>query len=329
MKRSIRLFTLFTLLLFAVSACVANPISPVAPVQKTASLPAESPTNVPAPQSEEIAIVDGLGRAIHLSAPAKRIVTLAPSNTEILYAVQAGSSLVGRDDFSNFPPEATSVAAIGGSGGAINMEVITKLQPDLVLAAEITPPEQVKALEDLKIQVFYVPNPEDFEELFTNILDVGKLSGHEADAQSLVSSLKDRVSAVEKRLAGVKTAPTVFYELDATDPAKPWTSGPGTFIDYLLQRAAAKNIAGDMEGAWLQISQEELIVRNPDFILLGDSIFGMTSEMVKARPGWSSLKAVNSNQVLPFNDDLVSRPGPRMVTGLEELAKILHPELVP
>jgi iron complex transport system substrate-binding protein len=122
--------------------------------------------------------------------------------------------------------------------------------------------------------------------------------------------------------------PKVFYELDATDPAKPWTAGPGTFIDLLIGLAGGQNIGASLSGDWAQISQEALIVQNPDIILLGDALYGgITPESVAARPGWSGISAVSAKRVLTINDDLVSRPGPRMIDGLEALAKSIHPEL--
>jgi iron complex transport system substrate-binding protein len=185
----------------------------------------------------------------------------------------------------------------------------------------------VKAIEDLGLTVYYLPNPVKLEELYTNLETVGVLIGREQEAADLAESLKQRVSAVETALAGVEDSPLVFYELDATDPAKPWTSGPGTFLDTFIRDAGGKNVAAEMDSAWAQISQEELILQNPDIILLGDAAYGVTPEQVAARPGWDQIKAVQEGQIFPFDDNLASRPGPRLVDGLENLAKILHPDL--
>jgi len=176
--------------------------------------------------------------------------------------------------------------------------------------------------------VFVVPNPTDLEGLYTNLLNIGKLTGRTSEAEGLVSDLRARATAVTDKLAGVTEKPTVFYELDATDPAKPWTAGPGTFIDLLIGLAGGQNIGAALTGEWAQISQEELIVQNPDIILLGDALYGgITPESVAARPGWDVIAAVKNNRVEAFNDDLVSRPGPRMIDGLEALAKAIHPDL--
>jgi iron complex transport system substrate-binding protein len=136
------------------------------------------------------------------------------------------------------------------------------------------------------------------------------------------------VTVVKARLAGVQERPLVFYELDSTDPNAPWTPGPGTFIDTLIGMAGGQNVGSVLASDWAQISLEELLKQNPDLILLGDANYGnVTPEQVAAREGWDNLQAVKDGKVYPFDDNLVSRAGPRLVDGLEALAKLLHPEL--
>ena len=155
-------------------------------------------------------------------------------NTEILFAVGAGNQVVGRDDFSDYPEAAKAIGSIGGSNGKLNLEVIAQLQPDLVLASELNTAEQVKALEALKLNVYYLQNPTTLDELFTNLETVGKLTGREKEATDLVAQLQARVKAVDEKIAAAASQPKVFYELDATNPAKPYTAGPGTFINTLI-----------------------------------------------------------------------------------------------
>jgi iron complex transport system substrate-binding protein len=134
---------------------------------------------------------------------------------------------------------------------------------------------------------------------------------------------------VDKALENSKNIPTVFYELDATDPSAPWTAGSNTFIDTLISQAGGQNIASDLEGQYLQLSIEEILVRDPQVILLGDAAYGITPDSIQERNGWSNLNAVVNGKIYAFDDNLVSRPGPRLVDGLEQLAKLLHPELFP
>jgi len=278
------------------------------------------------PTAAALKFTDGLGREITLAGPAQHVVSLAPSNTEILFAIGAGSQVVGRDQLSDFPEAAKTVTDIGSTFDALNTEQIVSLKPDLVLAAEINTPEQVKQLTDLGLTVYYLKNPLTLEEMYGNLEVVAQLTGHEEETATLIESLKKRVAAVDEKIATISSRPNVFYELDATDPAKPYTAGKGTFIDQLIDRAGGHNIASTLEG-YPQMSLEQVVAADPSFIILGDSAYGITPESIAQRPGWENLSAVKNNQVFPFDDNLVSRPGPRLVNALEELAKLLRPEL--
>lgn len=309
MKRTNRIFLLFVVLMLILSACAPA----VTATPTAAAVPAAKDAN---------------GDTITLEKPAERIISLAPSNSELLFAIGAGKQVIAREDFTNFPEEAKSLPSVGGNMSKYNLEQIASLQPDLILASPLTPPDQIKAMKDISAHVFVVANPTSFDELYTNIRAVGALTGHAAEASALTKDMSARVATVLEKVASAKDKPKVFYELDATDPAKPWTSGPSTFVDMLIGMAGGQNIGAKLTGEWAQISQEDLLVEDPNIILLGDSLYGgVTPEQVMARPGWAGLAAVKNNQVKIFNDDLVSRPGPRMVQGLEELAKLLHPDL--
>ncbi|MGE5377974.1 MAG: ABC transporter substrate-binding protein [Bacteroidota bacterium] len=324
----LRKLLLVFLLIGLITACspqatrAALPTATGAPATRAAT---EPPTAAPA--AAAFTVTDGLGRKVSLNGPAQRVVSLAPSNTEILFAIGAGSQVVGRDEFADYPPEAKSIQSVGGSMGEYSTEAIVALKPDLVLAAEINPPELVKQLEDLGLKVYYLKNPNTLEEMYVNLGIVGQLTGH--DVNDLVKSLKDRVSAVDEKIKSVTDKPVVFYEIDATDPNKPYTYGPGTFGDLLISRAGGVNLAtaAGITDPYPQVSLEQVVAANPGVIVLGDSMWGVTADAVKARPGWGDLAAVTNNQIHPFDDNLVSRPGPRLVDGLEQLAKLLHPEL--
>jgi iron complex transport system substrate-binding protein len=274
-----------------------------------------------------ITLTDGLKRSVSLAGPAQRIVSLAPSNTEILFAIGAGSQVVGRDSFSDYPAQAKPLADIGGSMGNYNTEAIVALHPDLVLAGEINTPDLVASLQKLGLSVFYLPNPTTLDGLYANLTTVGSLTGHTAQAAALISSLKVRVAAVDAKVAAASSHPSVYYELDATDPTKPYTAGPGTFVDLLIARAGGTNFGATLKDAWAQISLEQLVVGDPSIVVLGDSAYGVTPDSFASRPGLAGLAAVKNMQVYPFDDNLVSRPGPRLVDGLEALAKLIHPEL--
>ena len=295
---------LFTLLLVFLTACA----------------PQATPT------SAALTLTDGLGREISLNEPAQKIVSLAPSNTEILFAIGAGSQVVGRDNLSDYPAEAANVMDIGSPFEALSTELIVSLEPDLVLAAEINTAEQVKQLEDLGLTVYYLKNPLTIEEMYGNLEIVAQMTGHETETATLIESLKARVAAVDEKIAPLSSRPSVFYEMDGSDPGKPWTAGKDTFITQLIERAGGYNIASDID-SYAQLSLEQVVAADPNFIILGDAAYGITPESIASRPGWENLSAVKNNQIFPFDDNLVSRPGPRLVDALEELAKLLRPEL--
>lgn len=272
-----------------------------------------------------LSFTDGLDRTITLPSPAQRVVSLAPNCTEILFAVGAGGQVVGRDMFSDYPPEAAAVQDIGGNYGEYDLEAILALQPDLVLACGINSPELVASLEELGLTVYFLPNMRGFEAMFDYLHAVGVMTGHVSEAASLVESLSTRLAAVDLAVTPITDIPSVYYELDATNPAAPYTGGLGSFISFQLRRAGGYNIASEVKGEWVAISLEQLLVLDPDVILLGDAAYGETPEKVAARPGWDALTAVKNGQIFPFDDNLVSRPGPRWVDALEALLEVLHP----
>jgi iron complex transport system substrate-binding protein len=313
---------ILTLLIALLTACAPQATPTVAPV--ATDIPATATVIVPT-EISGTTYTDGLGREITLEATPQRIVSLAPSNTEILFAVGAGSQVIGRDEFSDYPEEAKAIESIGGSFGEYNVEAIVALKPDLILAAEINTPELIKQLEDLGLTVYYLKNPTTLEGMYTNLETVASLTGH--DATELVDSLKARVTAVDEKIAPLSSVITVFYEIDATDTTKPWTYGPGSFGDLLISRAGGYNVGDVATDPYPQLSLEQIVTANPAVIILGDSMWGVTPASLLTRPGWESIEAVKSNKIFPIDDNLISRPGPRLVDGLEQIAKLLRPEL--
>jgi len=325
-------------LLLGACAAPAAPVTPttaptaVPPTATTAptAVPTVEPTPEPTaePTAEPILLTDSLGREVKLAAPAQKIVSLAPSNTEILFAIGAGDALIGRDDFSDYPAEAANVPSIGSLYPNVNAEAVVALSPDLVLAAGITNRDDVKALADLGLTVYATSFATGLDDIYTDLLAVGQLTGRQADAEKLVADMKGRVEAVISKTANSTDQPKVFYEIDATDPAKPYTTGKGTFIDQLLTMAGGANVGQVGADPYFQISLEELVAQDPAIILLGSATYGgQTPELVAQRAGWEGLAAVKNGAVYTFDDNLVSRPGPRVVDGLEALAKLIHPEL--
>jgi iron complex transport system substrate-binding protein len=287
--------------------------------------PTEGPTAEP--ESEPIVVSDDLGQEISLDEPAQRVISISPSLTEILFGIGAGDRLIGRDSNSTFPEEALQAADLGGMWDGIPVEDILALEPDLILAGEIYSADDVAELRDLGLNVYWQANPDDFEGLYENIRDIAALTGTEDQAESLVDELSSQVAELDEKLAPIEEVPLVFYELDASEPANPWTTGAGTFISYVINRAKGQNLGDSLEGEWVQISSEALVAENPDVIILADEIYGVSADSVAERAGWGEIKAVQEGSIYGLDPFILSVPGPRLVDGYQAVALILHPEI--
>lgn len=331
MKRTIFAILLLTGLLLsacgpeATPAPASNPEPEPATVTEPTQAPMPEPTEEPAP--EMMVFEDDMGNTIELEGYPQAIISLSASTTEILFAIGAGDQVVGRDEYSIYPDEALEVTSVGAMWEELPTEAILALEPDLVVAAQIISEDQVQALRDLGLNVYWQANPTSYDELFENLRDFAKLTGHEAETETLIGNLDARVKAVQEKIAAVTETPSVFYELDATDPSNPWTTGSGTFIDYIITQAGGTNAASALEGDYAQLSSEQLITVNPDVILLADAPYGTTAESVAARPGWDVINAVKEKAMYPIDPNMMSVPGPRLVDALETTAQLLHPEL--
>jgi iron complex transport system substrate-binding protein len=324
-RKTILILTFLSLLIVGCDA--ANTAAADEPTLAPTTPPTVEPIPTDEPEPGPLVLIDGQDRTVELAQPAKAIVTLGPSTLESLFAIGAGDHIVGREEYSTYPDEALDITSVGSLWEGLPFEAIVALEPDLVIAPQIISPEQVTSLEDLGLTVFWQANPDDFEGLYTNLTEMATLTGHEDDAVTLIEAISQRVAAVEAIIATIDNRPTIFYELDATDPLNPFTTGGGTFIDTLITMAGGTNIGAVLDGDYAMISSEEVILQNPEVILLADAPYGITPESVAERPGWNVISAVQNGKVFPFDPFLVSVPGPRMVDGLEAMAKLLHPDL--
>jgi len=275
---------------------------------------------------------DDFGRPFSFEEPPQRIISLAPSNTEILFALGLGDRVVGVTDFCDYPPQAEGIESVGSPYPGFSMETIVDLEPDLVIVVqtkgiselEATQKELVDQLEGLGIAVVAI-NPSSLDKIISDIQLIGKIGGVEEKGSELVAQMQSRIDAV---LAKTEEAPRpwVFYDLFPSDPSGLYTAGPGSFIDALMVMAGGENVV-ESPGDWVSLSHEELVNLDPEIILLGDGSQDISVDIVNTLPGWQELSAVKEGRVYIINNDLVTRPGPRIVDGLEELANALHPEL--
>lgn len=299
----------------------ATPPSPTR-VQPTATPTPVPPTPTPTPSLYPMTVTDMAGREVTLAAEPQRIVSLAPSNTEILYALGLGARVVGVTEFCNYPPAAAQKPKIGGFSD-VNTEKVVEAQPDLILVASIHIPEVLPALEELGFTVL-VLDARDLPGVLEGIRLVGKVAAQEEAAESLTAQMQQRADAVAQAVAG-RERPRVYWELDSTL----WTAGPGSFVQDLIERAGGQNIAADAERAWVQLNAETIIAADPEVIFLASHPYGESAESVAARAGWDKISAVVNGRIVELTEeqvDIVSRPGPRVIDALELIARALHPD---
>lgn len=321
---------LAVLLTVVVAACVPGQAPALAPAPPTTTpLPSPAtpipPTATPGPFP--LALTDDLGREVSLSALPQRVVSLAPSNTEILFVVGASDQVVGVTQYCNYPPEAQDREQIGGfSANTISVEKIVALEPDLVLAAGEIHQPVIEALEQLNIPV-YALDPNTLDEVYTSIELVGHLTGHQAGADQVVADMKDRVASVTEQIATVPQEERLSVYWEVFDEPR-MTAGPSTFTGQLIELAGGVNIFAEVSEAYPQISDEEVIGRNPA-VIMGPETMGekLTIETVAQRPGWSQIDAVQNGRIYLFDGDMVARSGPRLAQVLELMAQALYPDL--
>lgn len=280
----------------------------------------ESPKPAAKKTTYPLTVKDDAGRQITFQAEPKRIISVAPGNTEMLFALGKGTSLVGRSDFDDYPAEVAKIESIGGFFPP-NYEKIVSLKPDLVLLISGTEEARSKLENEYKITTFVV-DPANFEQLYGTFLTLGKILDAQEQAEKVVADMKQQVNEIASKAAKAATKPVVFYQV-WHDPLQ--TAGPNTFIDDMIRLAGGTNAAASAKDRWAMFSLEQLAAANPDIIIANSPA---AAAEAKARKGWESLKAVRENRVLGLPDEnLFVRPGPRLVQGLKWMAEQIHPEI--
>lgn len=324
-----RLVAPLVVLCLALAACASPAASPSASRADPTTAPT-SPTPAPTPESAyPLTLTDDAGREVTIEAEPDRIVSLAPSNTEIVCALDACDRLVGVTDFDDYPPEVTEVDDVV-IAASVDVERVVAAEPDLVLAAgnELTPTAVIEQLDDLGLTVL-VLYPETLDEVYAGIELVGEAIGRPDAADEIVAGMRDRVDDVTVAVEGAER-PVTMYEVFHAEGTT-YTAGTGSFLASLLELAGGEPITGDAQGL---LPPEDLVAADPELILLGTASYDPTLadpetalDTVAARAGWGDLRAVRDGRVVPYLDDIVTtRPGPRIVDGLEALARAIHPE---
>jgi iron complex transport system substrate-binding protein len=277
------------------------------------------------PQFQPGTYTDDMDRSVAIGQIPQRIVSFGPNITEILFALSLEEKVVGVSNYCDYPEAAKSKPKVGDAFNP-SLEKIAELEPDLVLTLK---QEQLNSQLDALGVTFMVMDPEDIDGIFKDIELIGEINGVTKKAGELIEDMQDSISQV---IASMEDVPEVrvFFIIDATDLTLPWTAGTSSFIGALIKMAGGENIAAKGQGAWVQFSLEQIVSSDPEVIIIQTMTEGIATtskEDLEEHPVWGEITAVKQGKIGFISGDLVSRPGPRIVQGLEAIAKIIHPEL--
>lgn len=322
--KKLGLFMLVVLTLLSLVACTTDSEEAVEPNNEAVEEDVNQDETEETPAAEfPVEIEDGLGNKVSIEEEPQKIISLSPSSTEMLFALDLGDRVVGVSSNCNYPEEATTKEVVGDYESS-NIERIIELDPDLVLIYGESNEDEIKMMKEADIKVLSFMG-ESIDEVLANIKTVGAASGQTEKADQVTDDMtakKDEILEKVKDQEEIK----VFYEV-WHDPLM--GAGKGSFMDELISLTGAKNIADDADGAYPQYDLEQLIERDPEVYLTSQAMEDITVESIKARPGYDAITAIKNDRVHLFIDeeaDTVSRPGPRIVDALELVARAIYPD---
>ncbi|MGE7122238.1 ABC transporter substrate-binding protein [Peribacillus sp. NPDC046944] len=268
-------------------------------------------------------VTDDSGKEITFDKVPETVISLQPSNTEILYALGVGNKVIGATDFDNYPEEAKDVERVSDSM-TINSEKIISLKPDVIIAYTIGDEAALKPLEDAGIPIFIIKSAVTFDDVYSDINQISKVMGVTDKGEDLVKNIKKQIKDVEEKVASVDSKEKTYFEISPSPEI--YTAGAETFQQEILASAGIENIFADQKG-WAKIADEEVVKRNPDAIITTVGYVDNAVDEIKSRKGWKDVSAVKEDQVYQLSEDVMSRPGPRIGEAVELTAKTIYPQL--
>jgi iron complex transport system substrate-binding protein len=268
-------------------------------------------------------VTDFQNRSVTVPQRPERIVSIGPSITEFLFALGAGPRVVGADDFSDEPAAAKQLEKVGGI--KVNFEKVVSLRPDLVLSVKFSD-GTIEKLASAGLLVLVV-DPQSAGDVARTAILLGRAVGSDGDV--MARDIQKRVDDVRAKTSRAATKPRVYHEIDASDPTKIFTVGPGSYIHDLIEIAGGQNIAARATSAYPQLSAEEILRSDPEIIVLAAAEYSAKPDQVAARTGWSVISAVKNKRIFTIPPNLINRPGPRVGEAAEAYARLVHPELFP
>lgn len=269
-------------------------------------------------------VKDDRNKEITFDKVPEKVISLAPSNTEILFELGAGDKIIGATEYDHYPEEAKKIERVADAM-KFNAEKIISLKPDAVFAYTLGEEEALNSLEAAGIKVFVIQSANSFDDVYGDIEQIAAVMGVEKKGMEIAANIKKTIADVQEKVKNAKNKPKVYYEISPAPEI--FTVGRGTFQHEFFDKAHVDNIFGDLEG-WPKISEEEVLKRNPDVMITTTNYIDDPIKEMKGRKGWSGMKAVQEDQVHNLDADIMSRPGPRIGQAVELLAKTIYPDLM-
>ncbi|MGE7660122.1 helical backbone metal receptor [Peribacillus sp. NPDC097197] len=278
-------------------------------------------------QGFPLSLQDAVGNKVTIEQKPEKIVSLIPSNTEAVFALGSGEKVIGVSENDNYPEETKDIQKIGGM--EIDTEMILALQPDIVLAHESAhnSKEGIQQLKDAGIPVIIVNDAKSFKEVYTSIEMIGTAIGELDKAKEIVKTMQNKLEKIKEKAKAIKSEDRKSVFVEVSPSPEIYTTGKNTFMDEMLDIISADNVAGELDG-WVKLDEESMIAANPDVIITTYGYYtGDPVKEVTGRNGWADIQAVKNGEVFDVHSDIVTRSGPRLIEGVEELAKSVYPNV--
>ncbi|AWE06838.1 cobalamin-binding protein [Lysinibacillus sp. 2017] len=268
-------------------------------------------------------VVDDRGVEVTFDEVPETIVSLQPSNTEILFELGVGEKIVGATDYDTYPEAAQKIERVSDSM-AINAERIVELNPDVIVAYTIGDEAQIAQLEDAGLNVFVIASATSFDDVYTDIIQLSEVMGVEEKGEEVVATIQTQIKEVQDKTAKLETKKKVYYEISPAPDL--WTTGSGTFQQEIMDVAGIENVFAD-QASWISVTEEDVITRNPEVILTTSNYLEDATAEILGRAGWDQIRAVQTKQVYLVDGDVMSRPAPRIGEAVQIMAETVYPEL--
>ncbi|WP_073076023.1 ABC transporter substrate-binding protein [Sporobacter termitidis] len=291
----------------------------------------KAPAPVSSPSDTAVSVTDMTGRGVTLDKPAEKIVVITASDAEILYALGAGATVVGRGEYCDYPAEISNITSVK-SGADTNIEQIVALKPDVVLMSQMDQTkEQVASLENAGLKVV-MSNAQDINGVYTAITMIGQVVGKNDEAKTVIDSMKKTFDDIKTKVQSnaALSAKTIYFEVYPLSQGL-YAAGTGTFMDEIGTMLGLKNIFSD-KSDWPPVSEEQVIQRNPDFIVTTSmSVPGAPDPVseIKSRKGWENITAIKNGAVFNADSSALTRPGPRLAGAAQDLYNFIYGDTAP